>query len=146
MSNIQIPNLPVATSLSGSEELEIVQGGVSRRTTTQDVADLNSTSGTVTQINTDAPISGGPITTTGTIGLEAGGVTNSYLATMDAETIKANVTGSAANPQDVSVSQVMDLIGSTQGDLVYRGEFLWEALAAASPNQLVVSQLSLIHI
>ena len=140
MSNIQIPNLPVATSLSGSEELEIVQGGVSRRTTTQDVADLNSTSGTVTQINTDAPISGGPITTTGTIGLQAGGVTNSYLATMDAETIKANVTGSAANPQDVSVSQVMDLIGSTQGDLVYRGEFLWEALAAASPNQLVVSQ------
>jgi len=140
MSNIQIPNLPAATSLSGQEELEIVQGGVSRRTTTQDIADLNSTSGTVTQINTDAPISGGPITTTGTIGLQGSGVTNSYLAQMGAETIKANVTGGTANPQDVTVSQVMDLIGSTQGDLAYRGQYVWEALAAASPNQLVVSQ------
>lgn len=33
MGNIQIPNLPAATSLSGAEQLEIVQAGVSRRTT-----------------------------------------------------------------------------------------------------------------
>ena len=40
MSNIQIPNLPVAASLSGNEELEIVQAGVSRRTTAADIAGL----------------------------------------------------------------------------------------------------------
>lgn len=37
-SNIQIPNLPVATSLSGSEQVEIVQAGVSTRTTTGAIA------------------------------------------------------------------------------------------------------------
>lgn len=39
-SNIQIPNLPVATSLSGAEQVEIVQAGVSSRTTTQAIANL----------------------------------------------------------------------------------------------------------
>lgn len=37
-SNIQIPNLPVATALSGSEQVEIVQAGVSTRTTTGAIA------------------------------------------------------------------------------------------------------------
>jgi len=40
MSVVQIPNLPSATSLSGSEQVEIVQAGVSVRTTTQAIADL----------------------------------------------------------------------------------------------------------
>ena len=39
-SNIQIPNLPVAVSLNGTEQLEIVQSGQSRRVTTQAVANL----------------------------------------------------------------------------------------------------------
>jgi len=39
-SNIQIPNLPVATSLSGAEQVEIVQAGTSARCTTQQIADL----------------------------------------------------------------------------------------------------------
>lgn len=38
MAVIQIPNLPPAIALSGAEELEIVQAGVSRRTTTGDVS------------------------------------------------------------------------------------------------------------
>lgn len=33
MGNVQIPNLPAATALSGVEQVEIVQAGVSRRTT-----------------------------------------------------------------------------------------------------------------
>ena len=39
-SNIQIPNLGAAINLSGQEQVEIVQAGVSRRTTTQDIANL----------------------------------------------------------------------------------------------------------
>jgi hypothetical protein len=40
MAVVQIPNLPVASTLTGTEQLEIVQAGASCRTTTQDVADL----------------------------------------------------------------------------------------------------------
>lgn len=40
MASIQIPNLPVATALSGAEQVEIVQAGASRRTTTQAIAGL----------------------------------------------------------------------------------------------------------
>lgn len=39
-SNIQIPNLPVAIALSGTEQVEIVQAGASKRTTTQNIANL----------------------------------------------------------------------------------------------------------
>lgn len=37
MAQVQIPNLPVAVALSGVEQLEIVQAGVSSRTTTEGV-------------------------------------------------------------------------------------------------------------
>lgn len=40
-SIIQIPNLPVAISLSGQEQVEVVQAGVSSRTTTQAIANLS---------------------------------------------------------------------------------------------------------
>ena len=43
-SNIQIPNLGVAVSLSGSEQIECVQAGVSKRTTTQAIANLANVS------------------------------------------------------------------------------------------------------
>ncbi len=39
-SNVQIPNLPVAISLDGTEQVEIVQAGVSSRTTTRAIANL----------------------------------------------------------------------------------------------------------
>lgn len=42
-SNIQIPNLPVAVSLSGAEQVEIVQAGTSCRTTTQAIANIQPT-------------------------------------------------------------------------------------------------------
>jgi len=39
-SNIQIPNLGVAVALNGQEQVEVVQAGVSKRTTTRDIANL----------------------------------------------------------------------------------------------------------
>lgn len=53
MSSIQIPNLPAATSLSGSEMLEIVQAGVSVRTTiaaitVNEVVSVSNLDGTLT--------------------------------------------------------------------------------------------------
>lgn len=43
MAVVQIPNLPAAIALTGTEQLEIVQAGVSVRTTTQAIANLNTT-------------------------------------------------------------------------------------------------------
>ena len=42
MANIQIPNLPAVIALNGLEQLEIVQDGVSGRTTTQAIANLSA--------------------------------------------------------------------------------------------------------
>ena len=42
MASIQIPSLPLAIGLNGKEQLEIVQEGVSRRTTSLALAELNS--------------------------------------------------------------------------------------------------------
>jgi len=38
MANVTIPNLPVVTGLTGAEQMELVQGGVSKRTTTEQIA------------------------------------------------------------------------------------------------------------
>jgi Chaperone of endosialidase len=112
MSNITITNLPVATSVSGSAQLIAVQSGTSVSVTAQQIANLNANSGTVTSITAQSPLSGGTITTTGTIGLNTNSVTNSYLSTMAANTIKGNNSGSAAQPQDLTVSQTMLLLGA----------------------------------
>jgi hypothetical protein len=55
-SNVQIPNLPVAIALTGAEQVEIVQAGVSSRTTTQAIANLNqiTTAPNVTTVQKNA--------------------------------------------------------------------------------------------
>lgn len=40
MANVQIPNLPASSALNGQEQMEAVQGGVSVRVTTSQIADL----------------------------------------------------------------------------------------------------------
>lgn len=51
-SNIQIPNLPVAIALNGSEQVEIVQAGTSCRTTTGAIANVQPTSLIVPTVTT----------------------------------------------------------------------------------------------
>ena len=45
MSNIQIPNLPVAIALNGTEQLEAVQSGTSVRITSSQIANLGGPTG-----------------------------------------------------------------------------------------------------
>jgi hypothetical protein len=111
MSNIPITNLPQAVSITGSEEIPAVQSNSSVRVTAQQIADLNTNTGTVTQINTTAPITGGPITTSGTIALASQGVTNAYLALMPAYTLKGNATGASAVAQDLTATQALGVLG-----------------------------------
>ena len=112
MANITITNLPVATSLSGSAALMIVQGGTSYQTTVGQIAGLNSYGGTVTSITASYPLSGGTITTTGSIGLTPASVDNTYLSLMPANTIKGNNSSSTGVPQDLTVAKTMTLLGA----------------------------------
>jgi|LakMenEpi03Aug12_release.lakeMendotaPanAssembly.Ray.scaffolds.fasta_scaffold36120_13 hypothetical protein len=60
-------------------------------------------------------------------------VTNAKLANMTASTIKARITASTGDPEDATLTQVLDLVGSAaQGDLLYRGTSTWTRLAAGT--------------
>jgi len=115
MANISITNLPAATSVSGTDSVPIVQTSTSVRATLSQIAAYTQSiypAPGVTSIATSAPITGGTITSTGTIGLSTGGVTNTYLGTMPTLTLKGNNTGGTASPSDLSVSAVMTMLGA----------------------------------
>ncbi len=60
-------------------------------------------------------------------------VTNGKLANMTASTIKARITASTGDPEDATLTQVLDLVGSAaQGDILYRGASTWSRLAAGT--------------
>ena len=65
-------------------------------------------------------------------------VTNAKLANMTASTIKARKTGSTGAPEDCTLSEVLDLIGSAaQGDIIYRGASGWTRLAAGTSGHFL---------
>jgi hypothetical protein len=59
MANITIPNLPVAISLSGTEQVEIVQAGTSVRTTTGQIAGVILSGGLGNYADDTAAAAGG---------------------------------------------------------------------------------------
>jgi hypothetical protein len=60
-------------------------------------------------------------------------VSNAKLANMTASTIKARITASTGDPEDATLTQVLDLVGSAaQGDILYRGASTWTRLAAGT--------------
>ncbi len=147
MAEVTIPDLPPAISLTGAEQIEIVQAGVSKRATInqgnaanpanlppggldgqvlvkQTSADYVATwgavegVGSVTQVNTGQGISGGPITAVGTL----------TLAEMPANTVLANLGTVTAIPSPVTPNQIFDTFGSTQGQIAFRGAGGWTTL------------------
>lgn len=67
-------------------------------------------------------------------------VSNAKMANMAASTIKARVTGSTGDPEDATLSQVLDLVGSAaNGDMLVRSGGTWGRLPAPTgffPAQL----------
>lgn len=83
--------------------------------------------GTVTSVATNNGITGGTITTTGTIGL----------ATITAGSVMANITGGSAIPIANTPSSILDLIGSSTGNILYRSSGGWTVLAPGSNGQVL---------
>ena len=158
MSNLPITSLPVAISLTGSETVAGVQAGTTKQIP---VSLINSTNpanipiggltgqglvkqsnanydmkwatvagfGTVQEVDTGTGLTGGPITLMGTIAL----------ASIAAGRVLANVTGGSAAPIANTPSSVLDLIGSTRGQLLYRGASGWSALGPGSAGQILTT-------
>lgn len=85
--------------------------------------------GTVTQINAGTGIaaSPSPITTTGTVSL----------ASINNGTVLANVSGSSAAPTGTTPSAVLDVVGSTEGSVLYRGASTWGALVPGTSGEFL---------
>lgn len=88
-------------------------------------------SGTVTSVATGSGLTGGPITTTGTVAL----------ASVANLSILANISGSSAAPSANTISAIIDAaIGTTQGDVLYRGASTWAVLAPGTTGQFLQTQ------
>ena len=83
--------------------------------------------GTVTSIATNNGVTGGTITASGTIGL----------ASISAHSVMANVTGGSAVPIANTPSSILDIVGSTEGDILYRGASNWAVLAPGTSGQVL---------
>lgn len=83
--------------------------------------------GTVTSVATNNGLTGGTITTTGTIGL----------ATIATGNVLANTSGGSAVPTANTPTKVLDVIGATEGDILYRGASVWTALAPGTNGQFL---------
>lgn len=88
-----------SSSLSGNYSLVLISTG---------------TTGTVTSVGTGGPLSGGPITTTGTVTVANNAITYGYLQQGTASRIIGNPTGSTANLSEISLdSQSMQFSGTS---------------------------------
>lgn len=83
--------------------------------------------GTVTSVATNNGLTGGTITTTGTIGLDA--IANG--------TLLANVSGISQHPTATAPTAILDIVGSTQGNILYRAAGNWTVLAPGTNGQVL---------
>lgn len=68
-------------------------------------------------------------------------ITNAKLANMAASTIKARKTASTGDPEDCTLSEILDFIGSAaQGDILFRDASGWARLAAGTSGHFLKTQ------
>lgn len=89
-----------------------------------------NTLGSVTVTITDAAIS--------TAMLQNGAVTNAKLANMSSGTFKGTVTTGV--PQDLTASTILDTIGNSQGQILFRSATQWANLTAGTSGAFLSSQ------
>lgn len=143
MANITIPQLPSAIALSGSEQFEAVQSNTSVRVTTDQIAQyvfINYPTTGIQTITASTPITVNSYGNTVNLGISTGGITNSFLSPMPANTVKANLTGSTVSPQNVSPSDILDTFGATVGGILYRGSSTWSQLMPSTNGYVLATQ------
>ena len=126
MSSVQIPNLPVAISVTGTEQLEAVQSGTSVRVTSQQIANL-SPAGTVTTVSvvTANGVSGSVAdpASTPAITLTLGAITPTSVTTsgldVDSDSIRVRT---AKTPASASAT-------GTQGQIAWDANYLYVCTA-----------------
>jgi hypothetical protein len=102
--------------------------------------DLSSSDATGTIAAARMPAHTGDVTNTaGDLALTIGNntVVNAKLATVATATIKGRASTSTGNVEDLTISQVLDLVGSTQGMITYRGASGWSVLSAGTAGQVL---------
>ena len=88
-------------------------------------------SGTVTSITAGTGLSGGTITTSGTISL----------ATIAPDTIMSNLFGTSTTPTGNTLTIILDtILGAIQGDIIYRNATQWTVLGAGTTGQFLQTQ------
>jgi hypothetical protein len=86
--------------------------------------------GTVLSVASGTGLTGGPITSTGTLALAA--IANGN--------VLANTSGSSAAPIPTTVSLLLDTVfGSARGDVLYRGSTGWAALTPGTTGQILTT-------
>jgi len=86
--------------------------------------------GTVTSITAGAGLSGGTITTAGTIGLAA----------IADDRVLANVSGGSSPPTETSVTALLDAaLGTTRGSIIRRDGSAWGALAPGTAGHVLTT-------
>ena len=91
--------------------------------------------GYVTSIYSD----GTNILKTNTVPIANNSVTNAMLATIATQRIKGRATAGTGDVEDLTASQVLDFLSSTQGAVLYRGASAWQALAVGTSGQLLTT-------
>lgn len=79
------------------------------------------TGGTVTQVDTDGPISGGPITGTGTVTINPNAIGYNYIQVVTAQTLLGNTSGVDTDVNEVSLGAGLSFSGN---DLILEADYL----------------------
>jgi Repeat of unknown function (DUF5907) len=139
MPDLPISGLPSASALAGTEPVPIVQGGVTVKTTTADIAALAS--GVSDGDKGDITVS-----SSGTVWtIDPAVVSNSKLANVATATFKGRTTAGTGAPEDLTVAQaktLLNLAGTNTGDqtITLTGDVTGSgtgSFAATIPNDTV---------
>jgi hypothetical protein len=113
----RITQLPFATSLSGSDTLILVQNGQTKQAQLSSISALG-----ITLINTGAGLTGGPITTTGTISIaNTGVVAASYGSATHTPVFSVNVQGQITTATLATITPAWSSITATPTTLMGYG-------------------------